>query len=412
MTNEPKRGARRYDVDWLRVIAVTVLVLYHTAAMFNPLDPFAAVRGKPLFPLAVFSAFIHEWRLAVLFIVSGAGSYYALGSLSGARFVRSRFRRLVVPLVMGTLLLVPVQHYFGLLFQKPDYAKSFPQFYMRVIGGFVRKGWFGLGLETLYWAHLWFLAYLFVASLMALPLFLYLRGEEGRRLVARLADFLSLRGAVFLLALPLVVVEATLRAKWHQTRLLLVDDWASFFFYGTLFVYGFVIFSDERFSRALKRHAKAALILGLITSAIFLAITFTGRVPVAGYNLTWTLFMILKGFNAWFWCVTVLGFGSKYLNFHRRALPYANDAVYPVYVLHLPVATVLAYWVVQWNIGAVAQFAVITLCTLAASVCIYEFIIRRTSVTRFLFGLKPKKPERAASSAPATEAIRIQQTSE
>lgn len=92
MTNEPKKGVRRYDVDWLRVIAVCVLVMFHTAAMFNPYDPLPSIKGEPIFPLAIGLAFIHEWRLAVLFIVSGAGSHFALRSLSGARFARGRFR--------------------------------------------------------------------------------------------------------------------------------------------------------------------------------------------------------------------------------------------------------------------------------------------------------------------------------
>jgi glucan biosynthesis protein C len=405
MTDGPKKGARRYDVDWLRVLAVVVLVVFHTAAMFNPFDPFAAVKGKPFYPVAVFSAFIHEWRLAVLFIVSGAGSYFALGSLSAARFARGRFRRLVVPLVMGTLLLVPFHHYFGLLFQNPGYEKSFPQFYMRILGGFVRHGSFGYGLESLHWAHLWFLAYLFVASLLALPLFLYLRGERGRRLVEGLAGLLSRRGMIFLLALPLVAVEAALRARWHRTRLIIVDDWAGFFFYAILFVYGFVIYSDERITRACERHAKAALLLGLLTSAVFLVLTFTGRVPARGYNGPWTLFMALQGFNAWFWCVAILGFGSRYLNFRHRVLPYANDAVYPVYVLHLPVATTVGYWVLGWNVGSLAQFAIITLCTLALSVGLYEFVIRRTRVTRFLFGLKPKRAARAERTKPHTDHV-------
>jgi peptidoglycan/LPS O-acetylase OafA/YrhL len=393
MTNEPKKGVRRYDVDWLRVIAVCVLVLFHAAAMFNPRDRLTSIKGEPIFPVSIGLAFIHEWRLAVLFIVSGAGSRYALKSLSGARFVRGRFTRLVIPLVTGTLLLVPVHHYFGLLFQNPGGAESFPRFYAKALGDFLGRGSFGRGLESLHWAHLWFLAYLFVASLVALPLFLYLRGDGGRQLAERLGGFLSRGWMIFLLALPLIVVDVTLRARWTRSRLLIIDDWAGFLFYTTLFVYGFIIFSDERITRAIERHAKSALLLGLFTSTIFFALTFTGRVPAPRYDGPWSLYMVLRSCNVWFWCLTVLGFGSRYLNFNHRFLPYANGAVYPVYVLHLPIATVVAYWVVSWDVWAPAQLAFITLATLAASVCIYEFIIRRTKVTSFLFGLKPKKPK-------------------
>ena len=403
MSHIPKTSTRRYYADWVRVIAVCVLVIYHTTAMFNPLDPLAAVKGKPIPATAFFSAFIHEWRLALLFIVSGGGTFYALGSQSWTRFVRGRFRRLIVPLIFGTLLLVPPLFYVGLLFQNPSYARSFPQFYALILFAFARTGRFGQGLESLHWAHLWFLAYLFCASLLALPLFLYLRGPAGRRVGARLVEFLSRKGMVFLLALPLVAVEVLLRARWASTRLLLVDDWASFLSYTTFFVYGFLIFSDERLSRAIERHAWAALTLGVLTSALYLFIFFTGRAPHPAYNLPWSLYMVLRGFNKWFWCVAVLGLGAKYLNFNHRLLPFANEAVYPVYVLHLPVATLIAYWVVGWNVWPVAQLCVITLGTLAVSVCVYAFIIRQTNLTRFLFGLKPKKVTRAGGDLdPAT----------
>lgn len=139
----------------------------------------------------------------------------------------------------------------------------------------------------------------------------------------------------------------------------------------------------------------AALILGGFTAFLYLFIHFTGRVPRAGYNAPWSLYMVLRGFNKWFWCVAVLGFSAKYLNFNHRLLPLANEAIYPVYVLHPPVATLIAYWVVGWNIAPLAQLCVITLGTFVASGCIYAFIISRTSLTRFLFGLKSKGPSRA-----------------
>jgi peptidoglycan/LPS O-acetylase OafA/YrhL len=400
MTNEPKKKVRRYDLDWLRVFAVCLLIVIHTAAMFNPNDYLTPVKGRPSFLSAVFSAFVHEWRLSILFIVSGAGSYFALRSLSATRFARSRFWRLVIPILMGTLLLVPIHHYCGLLFGNPAYAKTYPQFYAKIIGDFVYTGRFGMGLESLHWAHLWFLAYLFVSSLLALPLFVYLRRESGRRLIERLADVVSRRWMIFLFALPLVVVEATLRAKWFRTRLIIVDDWASFLFYLVLFIYGFIIISDERISDAIERHRKSALLLGIFASTLYLIITFTGQPPARGYSLRWTLLMTLRGFNVWFWCVAILGFGSRYLKFDHKILPYVNEAVYPVYVLHLPLATLIAYWVVRWNIWAGAQMVIITLGTLVASLCGYE-LIRRTNVTRFLFGLKSKRRSYLTSQHPA-----------
>ncbi len=405
MNDEPKRSVRRYDLDWLRVIAVCILVMIHTAAMFDPY-PITAVKGPKSFALAVFATFVHEWRLSVLFIVSGAGSYFALGFLSGREFAVSRFKRIMIPLVAGTLLIVPIHIYYWQFLGTPGYPKTYLYFYQTIMYRFFVFGLFGQGRESLHWAHLWFLFYLFVISLVALPLFLYLRRNEGRRHVSRLAALLEKKGGVFLLGIPILVVEATLRAlRPGSSRAIIVDDWANFCNYLILFVYGFVIFSDDRIRAAIERHRVVALALGILTSATYLFIIFTARIPVKGYNLNWTLFRMMCGFNMWFWCVAIFGFGSRYMNFHHRLLPYANASVYPVYILHLPVATAIAYRVVRLPLPVSVQFTIIVLGTILISFCIYEFILRRTRLTRFLFGLQKTKRRERAAPPTATAAV-------
>jgi peptidoglycan/LPS O-acetylase OafA/YrhL len=98
--------------------------------------------------------------------------------------------------------------------------------------------------------------------------------------------------------------------------------------------------------------------------------------------------------------VAVLGFASKHLNFNHKLLPFLNEAVYPVYVVHLPLATIIAYRVVRLPIPPSVQFAIIVILTLAAALFVFE-LIRRTKITRFLFGLKVNKPKQG--HAPATE---------
>lgn len=404
MTDEASKSARRYDLDWLRVIAVCFLVMIHTAAMFDPY-PVTAVKGHRSFPLILFATFLHEWRLAVLFIVSGAGSYFVLGVLTGWQFSLMRFKRIIIPLIVGTLVVVPVQLYYFQFLGNPHYSKSYFQFYVTIMWRFFLQGAFGRGRESLHWGHLWFLAYLFVCSLVALPLFLYLRRGSGRHILPRMAAFFEKRFAIFLFALPLVFVEIAMAPMKSGGRLIIIDDMANFLFYLVLFVYGFVIVSDDRFRAIIERHRWSALASGLVTSAVYLLVTFAGHLPVRGYNLNWTLFTILRGFNAWFWCVTVFGFGSRHLNFNHRRLPYANQAVYPVYILHLPLATMIAYHVVRWPVPVAIQFIVITLSAIAIAVCIFEFILRRTKVTRFLFGLKEKRLDQTAQIPPTIEII-------
>jgi glucan biosynthesis protein C len=388
-------------MDWLRVIFVCGLIMIHVAAMFDPF-PITAVKGRPSFPLILFATFLHEWRLAILFIVSGAASYFALGFLNGLQFVKMRFRRIVVPLIVGTFLIVPIHLYYWQFHNNPTYGKTYIQFYLTIMYRFFVRGLFGTNRETLHWAHLWYLAYLFVASLVALPLLLYLRRGKGQEFISKLATFVEKPWAIFLFALPLVLVEVTMRARWTSARVIIVDDLATFTLNLILFIYGFAIFSNDRIRRAIEAHRRSALVGGILTSAAYLMITFVFRWPPMGYNFKWSLFMVLRATSVWFWCVAVLGFGSKYLNFNHKRLAYLNEAVYPVYVLHLTLATIIAYSVVRWPIPSLVQFAIIVIFTITAALLLFE-VIRRTKVTRFLFGLKAKKPKPAQT--PATETV-------
>lgn len=394
------KSARRHDIDWLRVIFVCGLIMIHVAAIFDPY-PITAVKGRTSFPLVLFATFLHEWRLAILFIVSGAGSYYALGFLSGRKFIWMRFKRIVIPLVVGTFLIVPIHLYYWQFSRNPTYNKTYFQFYRTIMGRFFLDGSFGTNKETLHYAHLWFLAYLFVTSLVALPLLLYLRHGNGRQLIPRFGSFFEKPWAIFLLSLPIVLVEVSLRAASTSGRSIIVGDWSTFTVYLVFFIYGFVIFSNDSFRRAIEAHRRSALLAGIVTSLIYLIFVFKLRTFPSGYNLKFLLFMAMRAFSVWCWCVAVLGLASKYLNFNHKLLPYLNEAVYPVYVVHLPIATIIAYHLVPLPLPSLVQFAIIVIFTLAVALLIFE-LIRRTKITRFLFGLK-EKPKHAQK--PATENV-------
>ena len=387
-------------MDWLRVIFVCGLIMIHVAAIFDPY-PITAVKGRTNFPLVLFATFLHEWRLAILFIVSGAGSFFALGFLTGRQFFWMRLKRILIPLIVGTIFVVPVHLYYWQFYRNPGYDKSYFHFHWTIIYRFFVDGSFGTSRETLHWAHLWFLAYLFVSSLIALPLFLYLRHGKGQRLIPRLAGFFEKPWAIFLLSIPIIVMEVSLRAGSTSGRAIIVGDWATFSVDLILFIYGFLIFSNDGFRRALEAHRRFAFFAAIVTSLIYLIIVFKLRTFPSGYNLKFSLFMVMRGFSVWCWCVAILGSASRWLNFKHRVLPYLNEAVYPVYVVHLPLVTIIAYEVVKWPLPTLTQFAIIVILTLASALLIFE-LIRRTNITRFLFGLKVKTKQ---EQIPATEKV-------
>ncbi len=371
---------RRYELDWLRVLAVLLLLYFHTAAIFyvGELGEFYIKNDQSSHTMSCFITFVHQWHMPLFFLLSGAGTYFALSFRSALQYVQERFKRLFLPFLFGTLVLVPPQVYYRLL-SNPSYQDSYLQFYPQFFNGIRPQGNFE-------WSHLWFVIYLFVFSLITLPLFLYLKGA-GAHLLSKLSVGMEKSGAILLLALPLAAIEAALRPRWPGLQNL-YDDWANFCLYLLYFIYGYLIYSDARFGQAIDRHFRISLVLA-VASMFALFGLWEQSVLERGYSLEYILYQLLRGCDSWFWVVALVGLGRRYLNFNLQLLQYASVASYPFYLLHQTVLVTIGFYVVRWNAGVMEKFWVISTASLITTIVIYELLIRRNNVTRFLFGLKP-----------------------
>ena len=86
-----------------------------------------------------------------------------------------------------------------------------------------------------------------------------------------------------------------------------------------------------------------------------------------------------------------LAFGSLFLNANNRFLAYANEAVLPFYILHQTVIIVIGVYVVQWAAGVEVKYLTISKTLLVAIMAIYELVVRRINLLRFLFGMKTRR---------------------
>jgi glucans biosynthesis protein C len=374
--------ARRADVDWLRAIAVVLLVPFHGALIFTPGGIFSIKSGEDVAFLGYLVGFMHQWHMPLLFVLSGAATCFALDRRAPREYVGERAKRLLVPFVFGTFVLVPICSYYENL-NTGSFDRSYLAFYPRFFNGFYPTGNFT-------WSHLWFIAYLFVFSMISLPVFVRLRAESGRRLISHLATFCERRGGVLLLAIPIAVSEAALRPRWPGLQNL-IDDWANFVTYDFLFILGFVVFADVRFRRALDRDWPLALALGIAATSFGIGLAVTGNYPSGGYTLGQMLFMILRGFNMWSWILALMGLASRFLDFGNGGIRYVRDASYPFYILHYLVLTIIGYYLAHWNVGVASRYTTIVAVTTIATIVCYDVFVRRTNVTRFLFGMRPIK---------------------
>jgi peptidoglycan/LPS O-acetylase OafA/YrhL len=378
---DPQPPPRRPDIDWLRALAVLLLVPFHSALIFTHDGMLPLKSGEHSAFLSYFAGIVSQWHMPLLFVISGTGTWFALRFRKPSEYAKERARRLLVPLVFGTLAIIPPQVYLERVNQG-RFEGSFFAFYPHFFDGIYPEG-------NLTYNHLWFVAYLFVFSLIALPLFVRLGGEGGRRWISRFALVAEKRGGIFLAALPVAVTEATLRAAFPGIQNL-VWDWANFASYLILFVLGYLLLTDERMEEAVIRDGPLALALGLVTTSAGVALHLTGLAPGPGYSPAWMSYMVLDAFNMWFWVVAFLGMGRRLLFFSNRTLRYVTEATYPFYILHLTVIVLIGFPVMKWEAGVSLRYAFVVIVSTLATLLTYDLLVRRWGVSRFLFGLKPR----------------------
>lgn len=419
-TTEPTPHAeaipRRYELDWLRALVVLGLIPIHAAVIFSTTAD-TYIKNSQTNPfMALLGAFAGAWGMPLLFLVAGAAAYFALNRRSTLTYLKERALRLLVPFVFATLVIVPVQVYavassdpsivrgFSIPIQNPDFLSSYPAFFVEYLRAYLYFAThFSLPLAIVFWGHLWFIPRLFAYALCTIPLFLFLKSRTGVRLLGRLNNLLRYPGAIFLFALPLMLVEMLLRAS-HLDALTahwpIYDDWIQFTFYLVCFIYGYLLYAVSEMSRAIVRHGWLALGLGVAGLALALARAGGLTTDPMNYSLGYILGWPIRGMVCWFWVVAILSLALTRLGFTNRLLRYLNDAAFPIYVLHMPVVTIVGMYIIRLDISWALKFALIIVVAFGLTIALVELLVRRFNPMRLLFGLKPRGPSPKAAKTP------------
>lgn len=398
---------RRHDLDWVRVCAFGLLVLYHVGMYYvswswhvNSPQPVTALE-----PVMLLSS---PWRLSLLFLVSGVATAFLIEKAGRAakaegrraRFIGARSWRLLLPLAFGMLVIVPPQSYYQVLEQLPGgYHDGFLAFWARYLqadGSFCDAN-DCLTIPT--WNHLWFVAYLWVYTLVlwALWRFAPLLLDAGRRLVER-----GLRGWGMLVWPALLLGLARLLVGPFPSTHALVGDWYNHVQYFGVFLLGVLIARQAPAWDAIERLRWPALLLWLASWAGIIGYfrTFADATPPDALRLAMRL---AWGIDQWAAIVTVLGFARRLAPGDGPVLRYLVPAVFPVYILHQTVTVTLAYTLRPAALPVSLEGPLLVLATFALCFAGYE-LIRRVSWLRPLFGLGP-------IAAPVVTAHRPQGTS-
>lgn len=339
----------------------------------------------------VFIGWLDMWFMPLFFLLSGSGSWYALQSRTNGRYFGERVKRILIPLyTVGLFLLLPPQFYFeivsnanysgGIIEMLPRYFSGLADFSLSWPGGLLRVPFSG---------HLWFLQYLFLVSLMAIPLLRYLRSEQGLGFIDALAGCCHRRGGIFVFLIPVILIRIGLRSIFSGEH-----TWADFFEFIVFFIIGYVLPADARFTESLKKHGLICMILGLAAFGgegyftLAKGYDYPGGEP---FSQTFVLFETIMGIGRCSWIFFILSLGVKHLNFENKLLTYGNEAVLPFYILHQTIILCVGWFVIRWRIGILPKYLIIAITSFALIMVLYEMFVRHFNVVRFFFGMRLKR---------------------
>lgn len=409
-------SGRRHDVDALRVFAFGLLILYHIG-MFYVSWGWHVKSQYPLHWLEPVMTLVNQWRMPLIFLISGLAISFVLkeGRRAGdyGRFAWRRVVRLGLPLVFGMLLIVPPQAYFEALENgviQPGYLAFLGAYF-----GFVGwpEGAFAGSDIGITWNHLWYLPYLLTYSLVLLPVAAFLNGP-GKALRPRLC---GLRGVALWLVpvLPLMAWGQWVFPRFPYISHDLVSDGYAHFMYGTFFLYGFLIGSNEGLWREFARLRRPMLLIALAMYAVLM--TYRAVLPDEPDAMQSVAQLVVIYLNRWAWLMVVLGWGHHLLNRPFRWLPYARAAVYPWYVLHQTITVVAGYALTRLALGAGVEVALLVFVTFAGCALLHHFVVRRLGRFGVLMGYhgegvsKQRRETPDASALPAAGEWRPDQDS-
>lgn len=343
---------RRYDIDWLRVIAIGLLLIYHIAIVFQPWAMFIGFikSNESIEGLWEPMTMLNVWRIPLLFYVSGMGIYFAMRKRNWKQLLTERSKRILLPFIFGVVAITPLHMYI------------FQNYYNMPLTYFPHMG------------HLWFLGNIFVYVLILSPLFFYLIKNQKGKFKKIISKVMSYALGPLLISLFFMLEIGLVKPQLFE---LYAQTWHGFFMGFLAFFFGFIfVYCGKTFWQTITKWKW--LYIGI--AAVLFTIRFTG------FNSISNMYITTIESNCWIF--GIFGLGYQYLNKPSKSLTYLSQAVYPIYIIHMFVLFASAWIFLPLDIHPILKFISVTFFTFIVCFLIYEFILRRIYFLRPLFGLK------------------------
>lgn len=387
--NDRPASRRRYDLDWLRICAFGVLILYHVGLLYVTWDAhvksrYSSTALEPVMGLVS--------SLASLFFVSGVAVRFAIDKAPLRKFLTERSTRLLVPLAFGTLVLCVPQSYVAL-----RYSGAIPPGFLDFYRDYLGFGRYAFSLPDLH--HLWYVAAIFTYTLLTaacLPVLRRAISSLGNPFFGWLAGGGAWRMLV-VPAIPFILYVAVLDIYFSSDGM---GDWAGRARTLTFFLIGFMAAKNEDFWNAIDRAFAASIVLSLVLAGLSLA-AWLNQFEIAGDTRLLYAALLIRPIYSWSVMVMLLGLARRFANRPSRTLTYLTAGIFPYYILHQNIIVVAGYWFTMHEAPLAIEAATILGVTIVGCILGYE-VIRRVTVLRPLFGL-PLREKKVPRPQPALE---------
>jgi len=352
---------RKHWLDNLRWGTVLLVLVYHVFYLYNAsgvqggLGPFS-----PAQPQDALLCLVYPWFMALLFLIAGVSSRYALEGRDARAFIKERTEKLLVPSTLGLLAFQwPVGYLYIKLGGGWDYIPAALRYPIAALSST---------------GPLWFIQLLWLFSLL---LVLIKRADRDDRLWALggkcgvpvlIGLFLPVWGASQVLNVPVVTVFR-------------------FGIYFFVFLLGYFVFShDEVQARVERMH------LPLLAAALILGAAYVWRWHGQDYTSDECLKSLFTGVYLWAAVLAALGCGKAWLDKTSPFAAYMTRASFGIYIVHYIVA-LYACWALKsyTALPVPAIYVLAVAAVLLLSPALYELVRRVPGYRWLVLGVRGKK---------------------
>lgn len=375
-----KNTVRLSELDWLRVILIFAVFLHHVCMPFNG-DGWHIMNSESSKLLDDIMVYFEQFRLPILFFISGVGSVILLSKVSAKKFTLDKVTRLLIPLIIGSLLIVPPQTYTENIDKFQSYWQEFPKL--------------ALNFET---NHLWFIEYLFVFALLAIPLNFIFHSRLGSSVVSSVEKLAKFKGGLFLLVVVLISVKIYFSLMFPSDDNK-IENLSSSMYYFVFFISGMIFIRNNNIWQAIREQRLCNLIILSLSTIIFYAYYYSPDLSeYLSLDARWSIWWLVCCLVAWSALLTILGYAQYYLAKTPKWLHLSNELIYPFYIFHQTVIVVIGFYVITWQTSIPIKIMSLFGLSFIVTSLICFYIIKPFNVLRFMFGLKANKAKVAVIS--------------